>query len=176
MRTGLIPHPDFPPAAVEAVEAELDLSTPGIATLWYTIFGAIDALVVPVEVAQRQADELWRTTCFEMFALEGSGPGYLEFNFSPSTEWAAYRFDDYRSGMGPAELPHDPIISRIEATWFDLHVTLPFDLTGASHSLQLAAIIEEKDGRKSFWALAHPSGEPDFHDPDCFALKLPPLV
>ena len=37
----------------------------------------------------------------------------------------------------------------------------------------LSAIIEETDGTKSYWALAHPPGEePDFHDPACFALEL----
>ena len=38
------------------------------------------------------------------------------------------------------------------------------------------AVIEEKDGTKSYWALAHPPGEPDFHHPDCFALDLPPAA
>ena len=38
----------------------------------------------------------------------------------------------------------------------------------------LCAVIEEKDGTKSYWALAHPPGDkPDFHDPACFALELP---
>ena len=39
----------------------------------------------------------------------------------------------------------------------------------------VAAVIEEKDRTKSYWALAHPSeGPPDFHHPDCFVLELPP--
>ena len=33
-------------------------------------------------------------------------------------------------------------------------------------------VIEELDGTKSYWALAHPPGKPDFHHPDCFALTL----
>jgi hypothetical protein len=33
-------------------------------------------------------------------------------------------------------------------------------------------VIEESDGTKSYWALAHPAGPPDFHDPTCFALDL----
>jgi hypothetical protein len=37
----------------------------------------------------------------------------------------------------------------------------------------ISAILVERDGRKSYWALAHPPGEPDFHHPDCFALELP---
>lgn len=172
MRAQLIPHPDFVPAAVEGVDVELDLSTAGVATLWYSVFASPDALLVGPEVPQRRADELWRTTCFELFVREASGPAYLEFNFSPSTEWAAYRFDDYRHGMAPFEPPHPPIISSTGIGWFELHVTLPIDFVGG-RPLQLSAIIEEKDGRKSYWALAHPPGEPDFHYPDCFALELP---
>jgi hypothetical protein len=38
-----------------------------------------------------------------------------------------------------------------------------------------SAIIEEEDGTKSYWALAHPrEGPPDFHHPSCFVLELPP--
>ena len=38
----------------------------------------------------------------------------------------------------------------------------------------ICAVIEEADGTKSYWALAHPPGAPDFHHPDCFVLDLPP--
>jgi hypothetical protein len=37
----------------------------------------------------------------------------------------------------------------------------------------LSAIIEETNGRKSFWALKHPPEKPDFHHDDCFDLQLP---
>ena len=40
--------------------------------------------------------------------------------------------------------------------------------------LGLSAVLEEKDGTKSYWALAHPDPEkPDFHDPGCFVAHLP---
>ena len=46
--------------------------------------------------------------------------------------------------------------------------------SGARWDLNLSAVLEEKDGTKSYWALAHPAGDkPDFHAPDCFAAKLP---
>ena len=38
--------------------------------------------------------------------------------------------------------------------------------------LGLSAVIEEVNGRKSYWALAHPVGKPDFHHNDCFTLEL----
>jgi len=42
----------------------------------------------------------------------------------------------------------------------------------ATLRLGLSAVIEEKSGRRSYWALAHPSGKADFHNSDCFTLEL----
>ncbi len=43
------------------------------------------------------------------------------------------------------------------------------------HALRLAlsAVIEETDGRLSYWALAHPAAKPDFHHAEAFVLSLP---
>ncbi len=47
------------------------------------------------------------------------------------------------------------------------------DLAGrAVWHVGLAAVIEETNGRLSYWALAHPPGKPDFHHLDGFALAL----
>jgi hypothetical protein len=34
--------------------------------------------------------------------------------------------------------------------------------------LGLSAVIEDTNGGKSYWALTHPPGGPDFHHSDCF--------
>ena len=47
------------------------------------------------------------------------------------------------------------------------------DILRAGARIALSAVIEEVDGTKSYWALRHPPGAPDFHHPDCFALELP---
>jgi hypothetical protein len=36
----------------------------------------------------------------------------------------------------------------------------------------LSAVIEERDGMLSYWALRHAPGKPDFHRRDGFALEL----
>jgi hypothetical protein len=46
-------------------------------------------------------------------------------------------------------------------------------LPAGSLLIGLAAVIEEESGTKSYWALAHPAGAPDFHHEDCFAAELP---
>ena len=40
--------------------------------------------------------------------------------------------------------------------------------------LGLSAVIEETAGRKSYWALAHPGGRPDFHHAAGLAYDLAP--
>ena len=45
--------------------------------------GDIAKLVIPPPATPDRTDELWRTTCFELF-VAGEGDGYREFNLSPS--------------------------------------------------------------------------------------------
>lgn len=136
--------------------------------LTYRVAGG--PVVVPPAAAPLRAGGLWRTTCFELFVKPADGEGYFEFNFSPSTAWAAYRFDGYRTEM--ADLPLAP--PRIEAIEDGVQVRLDLGgLPGNGWLAGITAVIEETDGTKSYWALRHPPGKPDFHHPDCFALELP---
>jgi hypothetical protein len=104
-------------------------------------------------------------------AFVATDGGYLEFNFSPSTEWAAYRFSGYREGMAELDIPAPKI--TVSQTDHALQLTADIALPEPATRLGLSAVIEEKDGTKSYWALHHPPGDrPDFHHPDCFALDL----
>ena len=38
--------------------------------------------------------------------------------------------------------------------------------------IALAAVIEDENGRLSYWGLRHPPGKPDFHHPNGFALEV----
>jgi hypothetical protein len=133
----------------------------------------MEVVLVPPLAQPVRRDNLWQRTCFEAFLQ--SEQGYLEFNFSPSTEWAAYRFSGYREGM--AELDLEPPQVRVSRDEHALELTadlvLPPSL--APVRLGLSAVIEEVSGVKSYWALRHPPGDrPDFHHPDCFAIDLSP--
>ncbi len=130
-------------------------------------------LLVPCRTEPERTDGLWQTTCFELF-VQGSEEGYREFNFSPSGAWAAYRFTGYREGMTPLDTPAPEI--ALEQTGERLALTVTLDasaLPPMPWKIGLSAVIEEQDGTKSYWALAHPPGKPDFHHPACFALQLP---
>ncbi len=167
-RYALLPHPDFPPRGVASVGVSIAVSCERSVVLYRVEGGEVRW---PPRAAIERKDGLWQTTCFELFARMDDGDAYAEFNFSPSTQWAAYRFDTRRAGM--RELATAP--PRVERA--DAGVRATFDLPDAGQALHLnlTAVIEEIDGTKSYWALAHPEGAPDFHDPACFVLQLPPL-
>ena len=177
----LRPHPDFPTRAVQSIDVEVAKSEYGQLVLHYRLTGNLEAISLPTWVQYASlGDRLWEQTCFEAFARISEGEQYMELNFAPSTAWAAYGFDGYRAGMRPLLLDPPPIDVEIEDGRLDLYsavdvVPVEFLQMSAAWEIGLSAIIEESDGIKSYWALAHGAGPPDFHNPACFAYILPPF-
>ncbi len=137
--------------------------------------GPLDALILPDPAPPIRADGLWKTTCFEAFLRVPGSPAYIEFNLSPSGAWAAYRFDDYRAALADLPLAEVPDIGcDASDSHFALEavLALPPEWAEQPLALGLSAVIEEVGGYKSYWALAHPRGAPDFHHKDCFAAQL----
>ena len=182
MRHPLSLHQDSRCFAATHIDVEIRRPHVDGLALSYLVTGKIDELRIPPVTATARSDELWRHTCFEAFIRASSGGAYYEFNFAPSTHWAAYRFSGYRSGMRVAdEISAPPIAVQASADCYTLQVSLEldrlFDLSRkTSWRLGLSAVIEDTIGRKSYWALAHPAGQPDFHHPDCFAHEFSPAV
>ncbi|QDZ07234.1 DOMON-like domain-containing protein [Sphingomonas panacisoli] len=173
----LIPHPDAPPEGVTAVSVRLD-PVNGRQSEYFVEFRIAHdgSLLLPPMLEPARADELWKTTCCEVFVMPDGGSDYIEFNLSPSFRWAAYGFDGYRSGMHNVDLAFDPEIEITPDTpgWFWLAAELDLSsLASLNAKMNLTAVIEETDGTKSFWALAHAIEVPDFHNADCFTASLP---
>lgn len=177
MRLALICHPASPSSAVTRIDAGATRSRSGSLVLRYIMAGKMDDLILPLAAAPARTDELWRHTCFEAFISAKPDGAYYEFNFSPSAQWAAYRFAGHRIGMIAAEIAPPRIEVRRGDAGLELQASLELgglvDLPGGAWRLGLSAVIEETGGRKSYWALAHPPGEPDFHHSVCFAAELP---
>ncbi len=140
----------------------------------------------PVEAAGR-ADGLWAHTCFEAFLAFAGSPGYLELNFSPSGQWAAYRFDSYRQGMAPALDVTPRLVLHPRAQRLELQAEVRLDGIASPGPgpgpqmsserrlrIGLSAVVEDREGRLSYWALRHPPGRPDFHHPESLSLVLEP--
>lgn len=165
-------HPAFVPGKVSAVTARWGEVKDGRVMLRFRVDGCAD-VVVPPRTTPARADDLWKTTCFELF-LAGPGGSYREFNFSPSGQWAAYRFAGYRNLAGNYE-PLTPPEIAVDSGRSVLTFTVFLDaaeLTESSHA-SLTAVIEEAGGRLSYWAGQHPGIKPDFHNPACFVLPVP---
>jgi hypothetical protein len=176
MRLTLKLHPEFRCDAVERIDVELARQG-GRLQLAYIVTGDIAGLSLPAPAAPVRADGLWQHSCFENFVRVGDEAGYAEFNFAPSGEWAAYRFSGHRSGMAKLPIATPRIETQAFPGRYELHAALDSQITSATRwRIGLSAVIEETDGRKSYWALAHPSGQADFHHEDCFALELPPAA
>ena len=171
MHAELIPHPDFPCDAVRSITAEVGPAGPAALHIRFVVVGDIGAVKLPPPDAPERTDELWRHTCLEAFAADADGRGYTEYNLAPSTQWAAYRFDGYRRGMHPADIAPPGI--EVDRASDRLELRARLELPHAASLLGLTAVIEEADGRISYWALRHPPGLPDFHHADGFALELP---
>jgi hypothetical protein len=149
------------------VEADVQSLEDAVLSLRYLVTGDVDEMRLPAPADPKRTDELWRHTCFEAF-LPAAGGAYYEFNFSPSTRWAAYRFNGYRNGMAPAEIAAPGIEVRSSAGRCDMRVRLDLDgLTDLGgrpdRDIRLTAVIESAGGETSYWATQHAPGKPDFH-------------
>jgi hypothetical protein len=161
--------------AVDGVDFSLERRSATSLHLRYEVKGRIGELVVPARAAPIRTDNLWKTTCFELFLRRARSTAYRELNFSPSSRWAAYEFSAHRRGMVQAALPAPPVVEvTIGAEQLNVDVRVSLDLADEPYLLAAAAVIEEKNGRLSLWALSHAGAAPDFHHPDCFRLELPP--
>ena len=152
-------HPDAHAGAIQSIDAELERMDGGAVAI-FRVRGDMSKLVIPPPAEPGRADDLWRTTCFELF-VTGEGTSYREYNFSPSGQWAAYEFDNYRSGI------HN-IDARIEIELYNENNDFQFSAEIRAEfanpaTVGLAAVIEESDGVLRYWSTAFAPGKPDFH-------------
>ncbi len=167
-------HPQTPSQAIREIDVVVGEAKSGSLMLTFRLVGDVSGLSIPEPRSPRRVDHLWRHTCFEAFVMEGEGPEYREFNFSPSGEWAVYAFRGYRNAveleneLSPVIVVHKTM-DRLELGAEISQGLLPH---GRPLRLGLSAIVEDVDGILSYWALRHPPGKPDFHHTDAFALQM----
>ncbi len=179
-RAALLPHPGTPCPMLEALHVQVARRRAGGLELVFELRGDLAALRLPVAAAPERVEGLWHHTCFEAFIAAADG-GYREFNFSPSGQWAAWRFDAYRAGMRAESLAAVPVVTIDRAPMsLCCNVRLDGVLAAAAGSrdrdsgharLALCAVIEDLEGHLYYWALHHPPGRPDFHHPDGYILE-----
>jgi hypothetical protein len=176
----LIHHPDTADAAIKALYIGVKAHyQDGELTLHYELSGALGHLLIPESQDASEADELWQHTCFEAFIAieEDDVYPYHEFNFSPSGQWAAYAFSDYRErkewrAQSTPEINCKRSETGLLLTAVIPEADLPNNPLNIPYRLGLSAALETKQGELSYWALFHPSGKPDFHHRSGFTLSL----
>lgn len=176
--TVLTIHPSTPNDAVRSLAVRVRAEKSDTLVFHYSLAADMSRVRVPTSGVGRLADGLWKHTCFEAFVAAADAPAYHEFNFSPSRDWAIYRFSAYREGMSRAEMGGAPEISvrrrdgglELESAVRLRHLA---DLRDARHlRVAMAAVVEDDAGGLSYWGLRHAPGKPDFHDRNGFALEV----
>jgi hypothetical protein len=166
------------------LEATLSNATrpdgPGL-LLRYRLQGDVESLAVPQPATAGPADGLWQHTCFEAFVGHQQGSAYREFNFSPSGQWAAYRFCDERVRDHQPGADHAVFVPTLSVgrspdtlvveAWLPTPL-LPCAVPGEALCFGLSAVIETRERQFSYWALRHPRDKPDFHHAEGRSLKL----
>jgi hypothetical protein len=150
----------------------------GHLNLQYVLTGDVDKILLPERsAAPQRKHELWSTTCFELFLARPVEPQYWEFNLSPSGDWNIYRMDAYRR-VGFRE---ETSIQRLQFevrkesgnVLMNTNVDLsPFIAAGQKLELGICCVIQSIGQHESYWALAHPQSDPDFHLRDSFILQM----
>lgn len=166
----LVPHPTTPAAWVDSLRVRIERGT-GVLGVEFCLRGELSRLHLPADPTGR-SDGLWRHTCCEVFIA--STPAYREWNLAASGAWQAYDFIAYRKGMRPAAM--QPPATRLERgpSALTLAARLPLADPNGLVRLGVAAVLEDRNGVLSYWALAHAGERPDFHHPASFTLTLDP--
>ena len=106
-------------------------------------------------------DNIWRSTCVELFVAFASERTYFEMNASPDGSWNCYRFDDYRSGMRQTdEMSVTSIMNN--GNLLEVAMFLPALDTKKTAWLNPAAVLEQANGGLTYFAPNH-GAQPDFH-------------
>ncbi|MBL8472862.1 MAG: DOMON-like domain-containing protein [Rhodocyclaceae bacterium] len=171
-------HPTTPEAAVRVFQVGLWRDACGALLLEYQLRADLTQIRLPAPGPGARADELWRHSCFEAFLAPAGAPDYHEFNFSPSHAWACYGFSDYRqrAAGAPAGQPRLYWQFGTDCLWLRAFIApdmLPRAGADGRWQIGLAAVIENRAGGLSYWALQHAAAKPDFHLRAGFALALP---
>ena len=170
----LMCHPQSDAGGIAAIDVTATVGQGGEIKLVYRVTGALEALKIADPAIPDRVNGLWKNTCFEIFVGNSEDKSYLEYNFAPSGQWAAYQFSGYRAGMAQLEI-RAPVISTAQSgdlLTVSVRLYMPDIAPDADLWAGISAVVATKSGGIGYWGLAHPAGNPDFHHKDCFALKL----
>ncbi|MGD8568561.1 MAG: DOMON-like domain-containing protein [Gammaproteobacteria bacterium] len=151
----------------------------GTASIQYLMSGDIANVKFPPVAPQPQRREnLWQTTCFELFVSATDSKEYWEYNLSPSHDWAVFHFSDYRQNKSDDLATPDLTITtqRTNNKRFDLGCTIELPQAVKSHKMELgvSAVVQNIHDQLYYYALIHCKKTADFHHRDSFIIGVEP--
>ena len=142
--------------------------------LRYEMTGAIESVLMAEPEASTRRMALWETTCFECFFGVPGQDWYWEVNLSTAGHWNVFKLDNYRSGFRE-ELSIQTLSVLIDRSVCSVETELDLSLLGLEDSeieLSVTAVIAEKLGAVSYWAVSHGGIEADFHLRNSFVIRM----
>lgn len=135
----------------------------------------------PVETGKEELgslyplENLWTTTCFEIFLKNQNGKDYYEFNFNSKGDWNVFYFSDYRKRVESFKPDLNIQMKTLQASGRPLLV-YSFDIKNLVNlklpaQVNMATVTKSKVGI-SYWSQKHNGQKPDFHDFKNFSLLL----
>ena len=96
---------------------------------------------------------------------------------SPSGAWNVYHMDTYRRVGFREESAIRQLPFEFQKTNNEFLLDVSIDLTSLVQAKQkiqvsITAIIQAMDGNETYWALAHPSSQADFHLRESFIISI----
>jgi hypothetical protein len=171
----LVPFSPFLSIQIEA-EATKDIHQQ--LNVVFELRGDLSQIYLPELAAlPRRRDELWKRTCFELFFAPNDSQNYWEINLSPTGEWNAYSFENYRVGMKQeSKIQNFQIRTEKSTDSFRLEASADLSdlkiLALGKLKISATAVIETLDGKISFWAFRHCGNTPDFHLRESFIAEI----
>ena len=176
----LLCNPLTPAPMIRSLEATVSRLGRDSLIFSFSLAGNMTQLRIPEPKPEKQAENLWEHTCFEVFVGIHGENAYREFNFSPSGEWAIYAFSDYRQREDSFFVKSCPEIRvALSTSHLKLDAVVPGNTLPSSSAMErfqigLSAVLESDsaENKLSYWALNHPVAHPDFHRRETFTLEL----
>jgi hypothetical protein len=120
-------------------------------------------------------ENLWTTTCFEMFLKNRDSSDYYELNFNSKGDWNVFYFTDSRQRISSYKSFLD-LKLKISNTGSRTKLTFRFDIKKMENlklpcSVNMAMVLKTISGT-TFWSQKHNGVKADFHDFKNFTLNL----
>jgi len=156
--------------------ARFDIEQHRIIHIEFSLSGNLETVFIDTpSISPARKDDLWKTTCFEIFLRGDTGNIYWEYNLSPSLNWAAYAFSGYREGrIDEPSVKHIEISTQSKPDRFTLTCTIPLPppLFDQNLRIGLSTVVQDNHGNIYYYALKQTGQHPDFHADENFSIRV----